>query len=121
MTTAIWIAAGGAAGTLARYGMAGTINASGHPWGTVVVNLTGSLALGLLIGFWGFDHVDDHQLAVTIGFLGGFTTFSTFALDTVAILQDGRASLAVLSVVVSVFGSLILVIVGLLVGRAWSG
>lgn len=108
-------------GTLARYGVAGVINTGGHPWGTVVVNLTGSLALGLLVGLWGFDHVEDHQLAMTVGFLGGFTTFSTFALDTVGILQDGRASLAVLSVVVSVFGSLILVIVGLLVGRVWSG
>lgn len=121
MLTAIWIAAGGAAGSLARYGLAGLINQNNHPWGTVSVNLLGSLAVGLLVGLWGVHHVNDHQLAMTIGFLGGFTTFSTFALDTVTILQDGRVSLAVASILLSVMGSLVVAIIGLALGRALAG
>lgn len=50
MYTAIWVAVGGALGALARYGLAGVVNFRAHPWGTVTVNVVGSLALGVLIG-----------------------------------------------------------------------
>jgi len=118
MATALWIAAGGAAGTLARYGMAGLINQSNHPWGTVAVNILGSTALGFLIGLWRFEHPADRHLAVTIGLLGGFTTFSTFALDTILVWEGGQPVLAMVSVAVSVIGSLAGAVVGLMVGRA---
>jgi CrcB protein len=118
MVTAFWIAAGGALGSLARFGLAGVINESGHPWGTVVVNVIGSLFLGLAIGIWGADHGADHQLAVTVGALGGFTTFSTFALDTIQLWESGDAGLAVATVALSVVVGLAAAIGGLIVGRA---
>jgi len=120
MVTALWIAAGGAVGTLARYGLAGAINQSSHPWGTVTVNLAGSLALGVLIGIWEGGPPADHQLAITIGVLGGFTTFSTFALDTIALWERGDGGVALLTVAVSVVGGLAAAIAGLALGRLMS-
>jgi len=117
MTTALWIAAGGAVGTLARFGLSGLINGYGHPWGTVTVNILGSLALGVLAGIWGVEHDTNQQLALTVGLLGGFTTFSTFALDTIRLWEDGHGPLAMTSVVVSVVVGLGAAIVGLALGR----
>ena len=118
MVTALWIAAGGAVGTLARFALAGAINDSGHPWGTVAVNVVGSFALGVAVGMWGHSHESDHQLAVTVGILGGFTTFSTFALDTLRLWEDGQTALAMGSVVVSVVAGIAAAIAGLAIGRA---
>ena len=120
MTTALWIAAGGAVGTLARFGLAGMINETSQPWGTVAVNLIGSFALGLLIGIWGIDHPSDIRLAATVGVLGGFTTFSTFALETVSLWEAGQSGLAISSAAVSVVGGIAAAVVGLAVGRAVS-
>lgn len=120
MVTALWIAAGGAVGTLARYGLAGMINQSSHPWGTVTVNLVGSLGLGLLVGIWEGGPPADHQLAITIGVLGGFTTFSTFALDTIGLWERGAGGIALLSVTVSVVGGLAAAVAGLALGRMMS-
>lgn len=61
MVTALWIAAGGALGTLARFGLAGLVNEATHPCRTVMVNVLGSLALGVLIGVWGTDHIANHR------------------------------------------------------------
>lgn len=118
MTTAIWIAAGGAVGTLARFGLSGVINGQGHPWGTVTVNILGSLALGILVGLWGVEHAARQQLALTIGLLGGFTTFSTFALDTIRLWEDGHSLLATTTVFVSVVAGLAAAVAGLAGGRA---
>ena len=118
MSTALLVALGGAAGSLARFGIAGALNSSRHPWGTVTVNLVGSLALGLLIGVWGLGADAAHRTAITVGLLGGFTTFSTFALDTVRLWEDGQMALAVGTVAVSVVGGLLAAVVGLAVGRA---
>jgi len=117
MATAIWIALGGAVGTIARFGIAGAINETGHPWGTVVVNVLGSLALGLIAGLWGVDHGADHQLAVTVGMLGGFTTFSTFALDSVQLWENGQGALAMTTVVISVVVGIGAAVGGLAIGR----
>lgn len=117
MVTAVWVAAGGAIGTLARFGLAGALNGSGHPWGTVTVNILGSLALGFFIGIWGVDHGADHELALTVGALGGFTTFSTFALDTIQLWEDGRAFLAVTTLAISVVVGLAAAVAGLAIGR----
>ena len=118
MLTALWIAAGGAIGSLARFALAGALNESSHPWGTVVVNIVGSFALGVVIGLWGFSHEADHQVAITVGVLGGFTTFSTFALDTLHLWEDGQTTLAIVSVVISVAAGIGAAIAGLALGRA---
>jgi CrcB protein len=85
---------GGAAGAVSRYLATGWIQSlSGgfFPWGTLVVNVAGSLALGFVL-VWLQASVSSAELRelVTIGFLGSFTTFSTFSYETVAMLRDGE-------------------------------
>lgn len=88
------IGLGGAAGAVSRYLATGWIQGlSGgfFPWGTLVVNVVGSLALGFVL-VWLQATVSSAELRelVTIGFLGSFTTFSTFSYETVAMLRDGE-------------------------------
>ena len=88
------IGVGGAAGAVSRYLATGWIQGlSGgfFPWGTLVVNVVGSLALGFVV-VWLQASVSSAELRelVTIGFLGSFTTFSTFSYETVAMLRDGE-------------------------------
>ena len=94
MKMLLLVTAGGALGAAARYGTmvaVGRWTGFGFPWGTVVVNLVGSLALGLLIGALahGLSLSQEARGLLVIGFLGAFTTFSTFSLDTVTLLERG--------------------------------
>lgn len=113
----------GALGTLARYGLDGWIQyrvGSVFPAGTLTINLLGCLFLGL-IGQFGFNHITvspDLRIGLTIGLMGGFTTFSTFGWDTVRMLEEGEWTKASLYVGVSVLGGLIAMIVGMRVGDA---
>jgi CrcB protein len=89
----IYIAAGGAIGALARYGLSGWVQnvARGtFPWGTMTVNVVGSLLLGFTIAWLqsGTASAEIRQFA-TIGVLGAFTTFSTFSYEAVALFRDG--------------------------------
>ena len=91
------VAAGGAFGAMARYGTVIAVNrftGLGFPWGTVTVNLVGSLVLGLLIGglAHGLHLSQEARALVVVGFLGAFTTFSTFSLDTVILIERGEWS-----------------------------
>jgi CrcB protein len=105
-------------GTLARFAVTGLFDSNGHPWGTVTVNIVGSFALGALAGAWGVGHVADRQLALTVGLLGGFTTFSTFALDTIRLWENGKPGLAAATVALSVVVGLAAAVAGLVIGRA---
>lgn len=93
------VAAGGAAGAVCRWLLASTIQrmAGGtFPWGTFAVNALGSLLLGFLF-VWLIERStagDVARLAVTVGFLGAFTTFSTYSLESVRLLQEGAFGLA---------------------------
>jgi CrcB protein len=85
---------GGAAGAVSRYAATGWIQSlSGgfFPWGTLAVNVVGSLTLGFVL-VWLQATVTSAELRelVTIGFLGSFTTFSTFSYETVAMVRDGE-------------------------------
>src|SRR5687768_6859363 len=106
MQTALLIAAAGAVGTLARYGLSGAVTAAfgtAFPWGTLLVNMLGCLAFGVLMQAWGATAMSDETRAViSIGFLGAFTTFSTFGYESLAKLQDGQWPLALANVVASV-------------------
>ncbi|HKK07915.1 MAG TPA: fluoride efflux transporter CrcB, partial [Gemmatimonadota bacterium] len=90
----LYIAAGGALGALARYGLAGWVHAwsgSGFPWGTFTVNLTGAFLLGLVARLLtGLAATPSVRAFAVIGFLGAFTTFSTFSYETAALLRDGE-------------------------------
>jgi fluoride exporter len=115
------IALGGMLGTLCRYGLAAWIEErarSQFPYGTVVINLAGCLVAGILFPL--FEHASvspELRLAVFTGFLGGFTTFSAYGLQTV-VLADGLLWMAVLNVLVSNAGGLALVWIGINLSRA---
>jgi fluoride exporter len=102
----------GAAGTLARYGLDGWIQyrvGSAFPAGTLTINLLGCLCLGV-IGQFSLNHFTvstDLRIGLTIGLMGGFTTFSTFGLDTVSMLEEGQWTKASIYVGASVLGGLI--------------
>lgn len=99
MLVALYIALGGALGTLARFltGL-GLQRVLGDrlPYGTFVVNVLGSFIIGYVMAHFAGRGALDSQLrvALTIGFLGGFTTYSSFAYETVTLLQAGRATAA---------------------------
>lgn len=89
------IAAGGALGALSRYGLVnlvGVLLGRGFPWGTLLVNVTGSLIMGLLFVLVVQNEAlrREWEAVLTVGFVGAFTTFSTFSLETLLMLQSGR-------------------------------
>lgn len=112
------IAMGGAAGTLARYGvgawMRETSDRLAFPLGILVVNLLGCFLIGYLQGWFGrmTGLSVEHRLALTVGFLGAFTTFSTFGWDTAVLLREGRLGPALLNVGISAVGGIVMVIAG---------
>jgi len=113
-----WIMVFGAIGTLARYALQGFVQFRTEgvfPTGTLVVNLSGCFFLGL-IGQFTLNHMvisPDWRIAITIGFFGGFTTFSSFGWETVKMLEDGEWARAGLYVGSSVFAGLLLVLIGI--------
>ena len=117
------LALGGALGTLCRHGVNSlhlTLGNTGFPLGTMTVNLIGSLLIGFLAGV--FSHIHTPQsvkLFLVVGFLGGFTTFSSFSLDNFTLLQDGKMTLALSNMLISTLAGLILVFVGFRVARVF--
>jgi CrcB protein len=116
MRTVVGVAVAGALGALARYGVGAAINHrfTNFPWGTLVVNITGSSLLGLLFVVLTERSTASAALrsALTIGFVGAYTTFSTFSFETVRLLEDGALGYAAWNVLASVM-------IGL--GAAWLG
>jgi CrcB protein len=104
----------GAAGVLARYGV-GQITPS--MWATFGVNVAGSFALGLLVHL-GRDWSSEARDAVGVGFLGGFTTFSTFTVQAVLEADGGETGIAALYVAASVAVGLLAATAGYVAGRA---
>ena len=98
MLNAASVALFGALGALARYGCSRLLpsTAGGIPWSTLLVNGVGSFLLGLLTGMClHSDALDERwRLALATGFLGSFTTFSTFSVETVQLADSGRLGLA---------------------------
>jgi len=112
----LYIALGGIAGTLSRFGLEGWIQsrtATHFPLGTLTVNITGSLLLGFIIRVaTGTALISpDIRAAVTIGFCGAFTTMSTFSYESVALLNDGdyvRAALYMSATIAGCVGAVML-------------
>jgi CrcB protein len=115
------IAIGGAVGTVARFLLDTTYSEpSGHfPITTLAINLSGSLAIGFLIPM--ADRVSARNLLLRpfliVGILGGWTTYSTLAVDAVTLAKDGHAATAVLSIAATLVGGLALVAIGNAAGR----
>lgn len=113
------VAIGGALGSVARFGLSGLVaNSVGatFPWGTLVVNATGSFAIGFIATLTGpegrvFASGHTRQFLMT-GVLGGYTTFSSFSLQTLNLAQDGQWGRAAANVLLSVLSCLIAVWLG---------
>jgi CrcB protein len=116
------VAAGGAAGAVMRWLMASGIQrmaGSAFPWGTLVVNALGSFLLGFLF-VWLIERSSASELmrlALTVGFLGAFTTFSTYSLESIRLLQEGAFTLAFGNIVGQVVLCLILTWLGVQLAR----
>jgi CrcB protein len=96
----LYLAAGGAIGTVARYTLASLFTsfpvASLFPWGTFIVNLSGSFLIGIIGGLATLhSHYPDYKLFIVAGLLGGFTTFSSLAFECFDLLKSGHPFLAV--------------------------
>lgn len=91
--TLLYVALGGAAGAIARYGLGGWVQGLAgfsFPWGTFVVNVLGSLLIGFSVRYLEVLRLaPDMRALVMIGLLGAFTTFSTFTFEMVTLLEDG--------------------------------
>ena len=110
---------GGGTGAALRHAVnvaAARLMGSGFPFGTLCVNVTGSLVMGLLAGYFAFrgDVSQGWRLFLMTGILGGYTTFSAFSLDAVVLWERGAWGPAL----VYVFGSVAISILGLLAGLA---
>jgi CrcB protein len=108
---------GAGIGGVARYALGGWIQqgtGASFPWGTLAINISGSLALGLLYPLLEGPAASPHWRAfLAIGVCGGFTTFSTFSYETIQLLQDGAWGRAFVYVAGSVLVSLLAVFLGI--------
>ncbi len=117
------IAAGGAVGALARFGVSNLVHqlvGRGFPWGTLLVNVVGSLAMGLLYVLF-LDRITsvEWRAAILVGFLGAFTTFSTFSIETFNLMESGEYLRAGANALLSVTLCLAAAWLGVLWGRNW--
>jgi CrcB protein len=123
MNPYLLVAVGGALGSMARYGtgvLVGRAWDAAFPLGTMLINIVGSLAMGLFIGFLARTTPSwqgDARLFVAVGVFGGFTTFSSFSLDSIAMVERGEIGQAILYVLVSVVVGIAALYAGLVVMR----
>lgn len=107
------MAIAGALGAVTRYGIGSAVGAKDFPWATLPINLAGSFALGFVLRFGELRGWSDlTTIGLGIGFLGAFTTFSTFSVETQTMLRDGRAAAAALYVGTSVVGGVAMAALG---------
>ena len=113
---------GGGIGASARYYLSGAVYRflpSDFPYGNLVVNITGCFLIGMLMTLLEERFISEPSLRIflTIGILGGFTTFSSFSYETIALFRDAEILRAMLNVGVSIFGCLAATALGILIGR----
>lgn len=108
----------GAGGALARYGIGLAVGSRSFPWATLGINITGSFLLGFVLAF-GLERgwSETTTLPLAVGFLGAYTTFSTFSQDTFALARNDRAMAAGAYVVASVVGGVLAAFAGYTVAR----
>jgi fluoride exporter len=123
MESYIWVAIGGALGTTGRYWLSGVVAqqiGETFPWGTLVINVTGSFVIGFFATLTGpdgriFVGTNPRQF-VMVGICGGYTTFSSFSLQTLNLMNDGEWAFAGANIGLSVFLCLIAVWAGHVLG-----
>lgn len=119
MVTYLWVGLGSALGGMGRYWCSGLIARNFgefFPWGTIVVNVTGSLLIGFLATSFAGDGrllvAPDSRAFLMIGVCGGYTTFSSFSLETLNLMRDGEWGWAIANIALSVVLCLIAVWLG---------
>jgi fluoride exporter len=122
MGVVLAVGVGGGLGALARYYIAGWVQAvSAHfPWGIFIVNITGGLLMGMIVeaSALRLNLSPELRAFLTVGILGGYTTFSTFSLDSALMLQKGQYGQAAAYVLGSVVLSIFALFAGLWIIRA---
>ncbi len=117
------VAVGGAVGSVLRFwvhNFVGERVGGRFPWGTFVINITASFLIGLVVAFlaqgngWSANWI----YLIAVGFLGGYSTFSTFEYETLRVAMDGEILIAGLNVVLSVVVGFVAVWLGVIAGRA---
>lgn len=120
-TVLLTVAVGGVAGTAARYalGRAFPTGAGAFPWTTLAINVTGSFVLGAFLA-WLYARRPADRLVrplVAVGFLGGYTTFSTAMVESAVLVKDGHAAVAIGSLAAGLVGGLLAVALGVTAAR----
>jgi fluoride exporter len=123
MLTAIAICLGASVGALSRWQLSLALNQPGAllPWGTLGANWIGAYLVGLAVVFFQSQTQLDPawRLAIVTGFLGALTTFSTFSVEVVSMLQHGRWWLATGNAALHLLGSLLLTVAGMKTASLW--
>ncbi|HUM07480.1 MAG TPA: fluoride efflux transporter CrcB [Acidocella sp.] len=121
----IWVAVGGAIGSVARYALGNAMVlalGASFPWGTLLINVLGSFIIscfGMLAGAHGrFPLPFEARVFVTVGLCGGFTTFSSFSLQTVELARNGQGGRALFYVIASVILCVLACALGVFVAQA---
>ena len=129
LAASLYVALGGGIGAWLRFlvgrgysAWLGPVRASAFPWGTLTVNVLGSLAMGLLVGWLARSSEaamagEPARLLLAVGLLGGFTTFSAFSLEIVMLAQRGQIGVAALYAGVSLLAGVAALALGLMVAR----
>ncbi len=122
MREVLLLAVAGALGTLSRYGLSGIaqrITGFGFPVGTLLVNIIGSVFIGFIMQIsLNTDIIPrSYRLILTVGFLGAFTTFSTFTYETVRYLEDGAWLFGMLNIAANMGLGILGILLGMFLGR----
>ncbi len=120
MRLMLWVGLGGGVGSMLRYAVNLLVGRSLFPWATLAVNMVGSFLLGFLATWAMSRWPTTVTTALSVGLLGGFTTFSALAWEGVSMLRTGRAGVAFSYLLVSVVGGLASAMAGMGAGRALS-
>jgi fluoride exporter len=114
----LYVGFGGAAGSIARYAIGLRVDQSRFPWATLGINLTGAFVLGAFLTL-ALGHLPVAVMTpISVGVIGGFTTFSTFMWESFTLERTGRPGIAIVYIAVSVVGGLAAAAAGYTVGRA---
>ncbi len=127
MLAYLWVAIGGALGSVGRFWVSGLVAerfGETFPWGTLIINVTGSLLIGIFAALTAPDISNSYRVTIIqffmIGICGGYTTFSSFSLQTLRLLQNREWLYAGANVLFSVMLCMIAVWLGYLLGTAFN-